>query len=84
MALEPDEAEVLRRAGPEVAADERLVRVDADLLADAIALAAAEGLTLYDAAYVACARSRGWTLVSTDLRDLVRPGLATSPPDALG
>jgi predicted nucleic acid-binding protein len=78
----PDEAALLAELVVR-ASDDRLVRVDADLLVDAIALAAADGLTLYDAAYVACARSRGWTLVSTDLRDLVRPGLAASPADAL-
>jgi len=32
------------------------------------------GLTAYDAAYVAAARKHGWTLESSDLKDLVKPG----------
>jgi predicted nucleic acid-binding protein len=66
-----------------VACGPRLVRVDAGLVDEAIAIAGAAGLTVYDAAYVACARSRGWALVSTDLRDLVGPGYATRPEEAL-
>lgn len=62
---------------------DRLVRVDAELAAAASVLAASSGLTVYDAAYVACARRGGWTLVSCDLRDLVRPGLALAPDEAL-
>jgi predicted nucleic acid-binding protein len=63
---------------------DRLVRVDAELAGAAAALAATSGLTVYDAAYVVCARRGGWTLVSCDLRDLVRPGLAVAPDQALG
>ena len=66
------------------ASEDRLVRVDAGLAGAAISAAAVDGLTVYDAAYVACARMRGWQLVSTDLGDLVRPGLAWSPEEALG
>ena len=40
------------------------------------------GLTAYDAAYVAAARRHGWTLVSTDIRDLVSKGLAVTPDAA--
>ncbi len=67
-----------------VACGPRLVRVNASLVDEAIAIADSEGLTVYDAAYVACARGRGWALVSTDMRDLVGPGFATTPADALG
>ena len=45
-------------------------------------LAAEHGLTAYDAAYVAAARRHGWTLVSTDVRDLVSKGLAVTPDAA--
>jgi predicted nucleic acid-binding protein len=45
---------------------------------------AEHGLTAYDAAYVATARRYGWTLVSTDLKDLVnRSELALTPDDAV-
>lgn len=54
-------------------------RVDEALIREAIAIAAEHGLTVYDAAYVAAARRRAWTLVSGDLSDLVRPGLAVAP-----
>ena len=74
----PDEAErlvaiALTAAGP------RIARADERLVADAATLASERHLTVYDAAYVACARARGWRLVSTDLADLVRPGLAVDP-----
>lgn len=65
------------------AAGERLIRVDGSLGATAVAIAADHGITVYDAAYVACARERGWRLVSTDLRHLVEPGLAETPEAAL-
>lgn len=58
-----------------------LARVDETLTEHAIALAAEHGLTAYDAAYVAAARIRSWTLVSADLKDLVKPGLAAAPDD---
>lgn len=61
---------------------DRLVRVDSDLLESALDIAAEHGLTAYDAAYVATARSRGWTLVSADVADLVSKGLAVAPDDA--
>ena len=56
----------------QVACGERLVRIDVGLADAAVAAAQAEGLTVYDAAYVACARREGWQLVSTDIADLVR------------
>jgi predicted nucleic acid-binding protein len=54
-------------------------RVGGDLAHAAIDGAERYGLTAYDAAYVAAARRRGATLVSTDLAGLVRPGLAVAP-----
>lgn len=65
-----------------IACGPRLIRIDQDLADAAITTAALEGLTAYDAAYVACARREGWQLVSTDIADLVRPGLALSPDAA--
>jgi predicted nucleic acid-binding protein len=62
---------------------ERLVRVDADLVGAAVDIAAEQGLTAYDAAYVAVARRNGWQLVSSDIRDLVSKGLAVTPDAAL-
>lgn len=61
---------------------DRLVRVDGDLLAAAVEVAERDGLTAYDAAYVAAARRNGWQLVSLDVRDLVSKGLAVTPDDA--
>jgi predicted nucleic acid-binding protein len=65
------------------ACEERLVRVDETLLGQAIDLAEAHNLSAYDAAYVACAHLRGWTLVSLDERDLVGPGHAVLPAAVL-
>jgi predicted nucleic acid-binding protein len=61
---------------------ENLVAVDADLIESALAMADEFGLTAYDAAYVAAARRNGWTLVSTDIADLVSRGLAVTPDAA--
>ncbi|MGB7684888.1 MAG: PIN domain-containing protein [Solirubrobacterales bacterium] len=61
---------------------DRLLRVDVDLLTSAVEVAAEHGLTAYDAAYVAAAEAHGWTLVSTDLADLVSKGLAVTPDAA--
>jgi predicted nucleic acid-binding protein len=59
------------------------VRVDGDLVESVIDVAATYGLTSYDAAYVAVARRHDWTLVSTDIRDLVSKGLAITPDAAV-
>jgi predicted nucleic acid-binding protein len=59
----------------------RLVRVDDALAEQAILLAAEHELTAYDAAYVAAAHKYAWKLVSLDIKDLVRPGLAVTPDD---
>jgi predicted nucleic acid-binding protein len=62
---------------------ERFVRVGGELIADAAQTASDHGLTAYDAAYVAVARRYEWTLVSTDIRDLVSRGLAITPDAAV-
>jgi predicted nucleic acid-binding protein len=67
---------ILRRCGDD------LRTVGSDLLANTIQVAAEQGLTAYDAAYVAAARANGWTLVSTDIADLVSKGLAVTPDAA--
>lgn len=61
---------------------EHIVRIDAECTADIVAAIAEHQLTAYDAAYVAAARRRSWTLISTDTRDLVGRGLAVAPDDA--
>jgi predicted nucleic acid-binding protein len=62
--------------------EDRVLNVDADLLEKTVAAATRDGLTAYDAAYVAAARANDWTLVSTDLADLVSKGLAVTPDAA--
>ncbi|MFL5899781.1 MAG: PIN domain-containing protein [Solirubrobacterales bacterium] len=59
-----------------------IVAVGPELIESAIGVAAEHGLTAYDAAYVAAARRHGWTLVSTDIADLVSKGLAVAPDAA--
>jgi predicted nucleic acid-binding protein len=61
----------------------RIVRMDGDLIQSTIEVAIEHQLTSYDAAYVAVARRRCWTLVSTDIRDLVSKGLAITPDAAV-
>lgn len=58
-----------------------LARANQMLAEDAIAIAIRHNLTAYDAAYVATAREHGWMLISADLKDLVKPGLAAAPDD---
>jgi predicted nucleic acid-binding protein len=60
-----------------------LERADERLVAEASALAFEHGITVYDGAYVAVARRRGWSFVSADLVDLVRTGLAIAPDAAI-
>lgn len=57
-------------------------RVDEGLTREAVPVADELRLTVYDAAYVAVSRRRGWTLVSGDIDDLVEPGFAV-PPDGV-
>jgi predicted nucleic acid-binding protein len=77
----PAEAAFLNRLIVERCGED-LVRADPDLLGVAVEVAADHGLSAYDAAYVAAARRNGWTLVSTDIADLVSKGLAVTPDAA--
>jgi len=61
---------------------ENLIPADLDLIESTLEIAAEHGLTAYDAAYVSAARRHGWTLVSTDIADLVSKGLAVAPDAA--
>jgi predicted nucleic acid-binding protein len=61
----------------------RLVRIEDKVIEAAIEIAVEYRLTSYDAAYVAVARRYDWTLVSTDIRDLVSKGLAVTPDGAV-
>lgn len=67
----------------EIERERRLVRVDEQLIDAAAEIQRSHGITSYDAAYVAGARSVGRQLVSCDERDLVSKGLAKLPADAL-
>lgn len=58
---------------------DRVVSADQELIESTLEIAAEHKLTAYDAAYVAAARRYGWTLVSTDIADLVSKGLAVAP-----
>jgi predicted nucleic acid-binding protein len=64
-----------------IAASRLVVCVDANTIADTVGIATEHRLTAYDAAYVAAARRYDWTLVSTDIKDLVGRGLALAPDD---
>ncbi|MHB8312023.1 MAG: PIN domain-containing protein [Candidatus Dormibacteria bacterium] len=66
-----------------VSDDGGLIRADSQLLANAALIAAEHGISAYDAAYVAAARSASARLVSCDVRDLVSRGLAWLPSAAL-
>lgn len=61
---------------------EDLLRVDRELIDEAIEVVAEHGLSSYDAAYVAAARRWRRQLVSLDIRDLVSKGLAVTPEAA--
>ena len=67
----------------EVRCEEALIRIDHGLLSAMAEIAVEHRLTSYDAAYVAVARRHEWTLVSTDIRDLVSQGLAITPDAAV-
>jgi predicted nucleic acid-binding protein len=77
-----DAARRLRGLVEALADDGGLVRVDETLAAEATAIAEREGLSVYDAAYVAGAQAAGARLVSCDLRDLVSRDLAVTPRQA--
>ncbi len=78
----PDAARYLARTVL-VRCDDSLVTIDEELVGAAAALAGEYGLTAYDAAYTAAAQRHGWTLVSTDIADLVSKGLAVTPDAAV-
>jgi predicted nucleic acid-binding protein len=80
---QPRQAEILSQAILSRCAEERLVRVDAGVVRSAVQIATEHGISAYDAAYVAVARSRGWRLISIDIRDLVSKGLAVTPDAAV-
>lgn len=69
----------LRSRVTAVADDAGLVRADAQLLEEAAAIADENGISVYDAAYVAAARAVSGQLVSCDVRDLVSRDLAVLP-----
>lgn len=77
----PDPSVVCRRM--ERRCMRRMIRADAHLIEATTGIAAEHGLSAYDAAYVAVARRHDWTLVSTDIRDLVSRGLAITPDAAV-
>jgi predicted nucleic acid-binding protein len=62
---------------------ERFVSIDIGLIEETAVIAVEHRITSYDAAYVAVARRHDWTLVSTDIRDLVSRGLAITPDAAV-
>lgn len=78
---QPREGRVLSRLIAKRCA-ENVIAVDPDLVDSALEIAAEHRLTAYDAAYVAAARRHRWTLVSTDIADLVSRGLAVAPDAA--
>lgn len=67
----------------ELRCEDMFIRVGGALIADTARVAIEHGLSAYDAAYVAVTRRHDWTLVSTDIRDLVSRGLAITPDAAV-
>lgn len=65
------------------ACPEAIARVGTALFELTVSRAHEHGLSAYDAAYVAAAELNGWTLVSGDHADLVDPGFAITPGEAL-
>ncbi len=74
-------AQRLRDRLAAVGDDGGIVRADAQLLETASTLAHEQGLSAYDAAYVAAAGRAHAQLVSCDVRDLVSRDLARLPAD---
>lgn len=79
---QPDRARFLTRLIVE-RCDDRLLRVEPELIDTALEIAVEHSLTAYDAAYVAAAHHHNMTLVSADVRDLVSKGLAVAPDAAV-
>lgn len=73
----------LRQAVAAIDRDGGLVHMDESLAGATAEIAERHGLGAYDAAYVAAARRSGAMLVSCDARDLVEPGFAVTPAQAL-
>ncbi len=71
----------LRERVAAVGSDGGIVRVEPSLLTDAVTIAEEQGISVYDAAYVAAARASDGHLVSCDVSDLVSRGLALLPRD---
>lgn len=78
---DPEEARRIVQATLRTCGDD-LLRIDRELVEEAIEVIAEHGLSSYDAAYVAAARRWGRQLVSLDIRDLVSRGLAVTPEAA--
>ncbi len=76
-------AQRLRSRVAAVGDDGGVVRADAALLESAVGIADENGITVYNATYVAAARALGGQLVSCDVHDLVSRGLALLPGDAV-
>lgn len=74
----------IRRRIEGIGDDGGIVDADAALLADAADVAEENGISVYDAAYVAAARTMTAQLVSCNIRDLVSRGLAILPSAAPG
>jgi predicted nucleic acid-binding protein len=77
----PDLARELCRT-IELRCEGRVVSIGVELVDAALALASEHDLSAYDAAYAVASRRGGWTLVSTDIADLVSKGLAVTPDAA--
>jgi len=73
----------LRRAVAAVERDGGLLRMNESLGAAMAEHAALHDLSTYDAAYVVASEQAGMRLLSCDVRDLVRPGFAITPTQAL-
>ncbi|HEX6455860.1 MAG TPA: PIN domain-containing protein [Solirubrobacterales bacterium] len=80
---EPHEARYMAELLVKRCGGERLVAGNPALVEAASSIANEEGLTAYDAAYIAVANSNGWILLSTDIADLVSKGHALAPDAAL-
>lgn len=76
-----ERAEIMARLVSATCAD-ALVRIDDTVVGEAIDVADEHGISFYDATYAAVSQLNGWTLVSTDIRDLVSRGLAITPEEA--
>jgi predicted nucleic acid-binding protein len=79
---QPRNAERLSRLIVRCCGDDRLAKIDFELVGRAVDIAGQHRISAYDAAYVAVAQRRDWQLVSTDIRGLVSKGLAVTPDAA--